>query len=559
MEFKNLLQELILEDFKDKAMLQTQTLKWFGENPSEQDKALCEFLLEKFFEIKKNNKLKPVLANGKTLWPTETKNFLLHFNGEHGTTKFPRDPQILNKVSSYPLKEIKFLVGEFFELPTGDGAGQGAIDPIYNPLFKINDSSKKDEKVEASKNLWFSNTSNCIVNEDGFRVYFIPDVRVSKNYGYYDEYLVKNPPYSQQSRNYSQWCVTYESGNMFNGYRNRRTFYYVIDESKSPDVEPIIDGKSEYYISALQFATDADSSKTNFKITSINNTGVDPDKTPEQLYEIYPKLRGHLDKIVKVEQDTLKENATDAVNGVVDPVNLINESPGPHEFARQPLELKRRYIDSGRHLTKGVSWEHTPADLKRVYTNLTTTTNYFERFGSVSIFMEVKKNKTDFDSLENRLDVLGIGIAKFNERIMESSYHAEFTSIDRPYIKLLRSRFGSFYGGLYNFNEGEFVKFRDVTLEGEYNSVSTKTYKTDTESILVQIYSPRGTSDATKESIISVLPTSKIGQKSVHFISYDKYQELMDTLEEIENAKGKKFPKVGFNPEKDVDIEESYY
>ena len=36
MEFKNLLQELILEDFKDKAMLQAQTLKWFGENPSEQ-------------------------------------------------------------------------------------------------------------------------------------------------------------------------------------------------------------------------------------------------------------------------------------------------------------------------------------------------------------------------------------------------------------------------------------------------------------------------------------------------------------------------------------------
>jgi hypothetical protein len=297
---------------------------------------------------------------------------------------------------------------------------------------------------------------------------------------------------------------------------------------------------------------------TEFKLTDITNPG-EPPVTNEELVKIYPKLRGHLDKIVKVEQDTVKENATDAVNGVVDPVNLINESPGPHEFARQPLELKRRYIDSGRHLTKGVSWEYTPAELKRVYTNLTTATNYFERFGSVSIFMEVKKNKTDFESLENRLNVLNIGITKFNERIMESSYHAEFTSIGHPHIKLLRSRFGSFYGGLYDFNKGEFVKFQDVTLEGEYNSVSTKTYKTDTESILVQIYSPRGTSDATKESIISVLPTSMIGQKSVHFISYNKYQELMNTIEEIENAKGKKFPKMGFDAEKDIDIEESYY
>lgn len=557
MEFKNLLQELIIEDFKDKSLLQSQLLKWFGETPSEEDKALCEFLLEKFFEIKKNNKLKPVLVNGKTLWPTETKNFLLHFNGEHGTEKFPRDPQLLNKISTYPLKEIKFLVGEFFELPTGE-TNEGEVDPIYNPLFKINDSSKKDEKVEVSKNLWFSNTSNCIVNEDGFRVYYIPDVRVSKNYGYYEEYLTTHPPYSEQSKRYNQWCVTYESGNMFNGYRNRRTFYFVIDESKSPDVEPVIDGKSEFYVSALQFATDADSTKTNFKITSINNAG-DRDITPESLYQLYPKLRGHLDKIVRVEQNHAKENETDAVNGVVDPVNLITESTGPYEYARQPLELKRRYIDSGRHLTKGVSWEHTPVELKRVYTNLTTATNYFERFGSVSLFMEVKKNKTDFDSLENRLDVLGVGIAKFNERIMESSYHAEFTSIGHPHIKLLRSRFGSFYGGLYDFNKGEFVKFHDVTLEGEYNSVKTKTYKTDTESIMVQVYSPRGTSDATKESIISVLPTSMIGQKSVHFISYDKYEELMNSIEEIENDKGKRFPKMGFDAEKDADIEENEY
>jgi len=317
MKFNEILFDIIVENFTNKKLLQTLLNKWFGETPTDQDKEFGELLAIEFYKIRpKLNETKPEVRTFLNRYPNFNKNNL-------------------QDIREYNYEQIIFIITEFVDI---------SIDTRTNPeipeIFVGRNLRATDERINASKDLWYSKTSNLIVDEEGFRVYSIKNRKQSQMWGYYHGFLLSQVSFVNGG--WSLWCVTRpdELSNLYGNYRGERknrTFYFVIDESKNPETQPN-PNISQYYISALQTAND---STTGFKITTIQNNGVDVDITEETLYSIYPKLRGHFDKIKPIE---FKE---DELGVIVDDLERVNEDENnPYAFWKIGTALKKRYIDA---------------------------------------------------------------------------------------------------------------------------------------------------------------------------------------------------------------------
>jgi len=148
------------------------------------------------------------IQNGLKPEKPQVFSFLSRFDGEHGFEKF--DPNNLKDITKYSYQQISFLVGEYTE---DEEEAQGDV-------FAGKDTKPTEEKIAASKELW-GGEENLIINEDGFRVYSIPDQKTSIKYGYYVETINRSQPSSN-----SPWCVTWRQDqgrtNMWGSYRNQR-------------------------------------------------------------------------------------------------------------------------------------------------------------------------------------------------------------------------------------------------------------------------------------------------------------------------------------------------
>lgn len=472
MKFNDLLFNIISEEFANKKLLNTMLNKWYGLEPTEEQQQEGEFLITGFFKIK----------NRLGINIPEVRTFLNRF------TDFRVDN--LKDVNNYTLNQIKFIVGEFVELPS-----KGVTDTTPE-IFKGINLRPTEERIEASKQLWYSNSDNLIVNEDGFRVYAIRNRKESQMWGYFNGFLASQEPYRSQP-SHMQWCTTRweNDSNAWASYRNRRTFYFVIDESKDPSVESSIE-KNQYFISALQASTD---SSTSHKITTILNNGVDRDINENELYQIYPKLRGHLEKIVKVPYSQSE------LGVITDDLDRVDEREG-NDFAFWVVSntLKKRYIDAGKPLTKSKSWETMNDGLKKSYIENTQSNNAFERFSTMELLSTIKKSGSDTRSLEVRLGKLGFekGVGELFIKILSSSYRVSRTSAENPNIVIFESRRDN-KSGVYNLKTGDWVTLNGVTYEPFYNDIEADIHiDNDGNFYIVEVFSK--SSVPTEDSFYSV-------------------------------------------------------
>lgn len=496
MKINDILYDILLEEFANKKILRTCMLKWYGENPTNEQTFEADNLLTKFYELKTGNKLKTTDA--------EVITFLNNFS-DFDTSNIPN-------AAAYSLQQMKLLIGEFYEL---DGNEYNTTNTIPE-ILRGKDLPKTPERIKASKSLWYENNQYTIINEDGFRVYSIPDRQTSINFGYYEGEMSRIPPYNSM-----QWCTTKEitSSNLYSSYRDRRTFYFIIDESKSPEVESNVQ-VSQYYLSALQYATD---SPTNFRLTPILNNGGDPVINEEQLYAIYPKLRGNIDKIKKVEYDYSTELGESA--SILD---RISENEGQYEFAKMSWRLKKAYIDSGKPIRKEKSWMSMQDGLKTSYIDITEKNTILERFKKELLFT-IRKDKKWLTSLERRLTILGNkGLSELIAEINKDTYDLVRVSQNSNDVVLYRTKLKPSKYGIWNSKRNDWYEKNGVTYNDIYKDPSTNVFTSskDNKRYLVQIFNE--SSEPNNSSFVILYPTVKEEKARGFFMTYNTFLDLKE-------------------------------
>lgn len=517
MKIQELIYDMLIEEFGNKKLLNLMLTKWYGQELTDEQRSEGEFLLTKFFELK----------NRLTIKLPEIVTFLNKYDNF--------DANNIKEITVYTLDQAKFIVGEFFDFENGLTSQDDTPE-----VLRGRNLPPSPERVEASKSLWFAQNSNLIINEDGFRVYAIKNRKDSINYGYYEGYMSKQEPYVSQ-RAHRQWCTTEhnESSNLYGGYRNRRTFYFIIDESKNPEVQPNV-LISQYYLSALQYATD---SPTNYKVTSILNDGSDPVFTEQQLYRIYPKLNGKLDKIVPVEYNQSE------LGSITDDLDRVDErESNPFEFAKVSKQLKKRYVDAGKTITTRRSWETMEDGLKKAYIDLTTRENVFERFTTQELLDKIKSKTSELNSLDRRVKIVGYenGFGALYSKMMETKFIPnQKISLKNNGLSLFQERTTKKFG-VFSISKGDWITFNGVTYNDVFTKVSDDIFISDDgDTFTVEVYSKSSTPDESSFYIVIPIDDSING----YFVSHNKWLELQEKLT-------KEGEETNFDRENDSDMSE---
>ena len=498
MKINDILYNMILEEFSNKKILRTCMTKWYGENPTNEQTFEADDLLTKFFQLKNQTLLSPNNIQFRTFF-YNYPNF---------------DKTKIQEVTFYSLEQIKSIIDEFFE-PNEDNDTPEALRRSETGKPK----NYSENTVKASKSLWFGD-KYCIINQEGFRVYKIPTRDVSQNFGYYEKYVGENPPFNKPS----PWCVTWLERNYYDHYRQPgskgRSFYFVIDESKSPEFVTDIN-VCQYYLSALQTAED---SSTGFKITSILNNG-DKDVTKDQIINIWPELSGNIDKIEPVKYNALLELGQNA-----DLIDFINERVGDrYEFIKVSTKLKEKYINRGKALSKATSWDILDLILKKSYIDTTIRDTIHDKFG-LEIYNSIKSDsdKSIFNYFSKKLKDFGYSLSEFVSRFKEDNYDLVRLSKNSNDVSLYRTKQKPSKYGIWNANKNNWQEVGGITYDDTYSDPTSEVFKSskDDKRYFGQIFNTSG--QPNNRSFVVLYSSSQEDKAMGYFMTYNKFLELKE-------------------------------
>ncbi len=524
MKIEGIFEEILEEEVQNKKLFAALMSRWREDKP-DLDENAGERIYNRFQEIK--NALNPKLP--------QVSSFLNRFDGQFGYDLFYSDN--LKDITKYSYKQIKSLIDEYTPL---DELEHIEDQTVFDPK----DTKPTNEKIIASKDLWFG-SRDCIINVDGLRVYDIKNQSESIKFGYYVEGV--NKLYNRPNQ---PWCVTWRKDqgrtNMWGTYRGagyQRSFYFIIDESKSPEVQKN-EEISRYYLSALQFSPNT---AAKFILTSVKNDG-DNTKTWSEIVDIYPKLKDFKDLIRNkpYSEDELKEHSI---------VGRITEAPGQFEFRRQEKNLKKSYINNGGVLQNPLSWIAMDGELKAIYINATNAGNAVSRFGNYQFLNEVRKVGNDWTLLNNRLKNVGLqnGVGTIFSHLIKNDYKPGRISLNNPNIVIYISKTDGKYG-IFHLGHGDWYKMGSTVYEPIYSKIRSQgILDQNNKPYLLEIFGVGNTEN--DKSFYSVFPVEGVSAKS-YLLSHDGFLKLTEKMSEVEN-RGKKSQQIGdFQPDSDVDIKE---
>ena len=544
MNIQDLVYDVIVEEVKNKKLFNFLLNKWFGDNPTPEQIQQAEADLTLFME-----KQKSLTINNPAVY-----TFLMRHDGNHGLPAF--DPSKIMDISQYSLEEIESLLHEFRDAVLT----AGEEDEFKGKL------TSDDKKISASKKLW-SSERDVIINEEGFKVHYVADARESIKYGFYQQAMA-------EKHGGLQWCVTGRNtsdsrSNLWGTYRPKRTFWFVMDESKNPKDNPNKE-VYRYYICALQYC-ERDQGYTGFKMTSMLNDGDNP-KTWEEVTRIYPQLVEHRDKFEYVRYDEAELFDRNMAN-------RLTETPGRNEFAAARRELKKAYLDGGGVISTEKSWKSMDPNLRNLYILTVTGRDVLDKFSSYELISAIKKVGNEFRLLDNTLKSVGsrqdqngrtinqsladLGVAFIYQHLMENEFITARTSIDNPKIRLYKSKKNKKNFGLYHLDKTNWVVYDGVMFEPHYTESSTILYIDDQDkSYLVETYVVGENGPIDNRTLYCVYPIDEDNELAGgHFIGAKKWAELEGTKmrpkdEENDDDDSRRF--TDLNPETDVDIKETY-
>lgn len=525
MNLNDIFNELLNENYRNKKVLKTMNDFWFS---GEENKInLTSDLLTKFDQIKPRLSVKS----------PEFKTFLnIH-------KKF--DVSNINDVTKYTRYEIRDLLLQYFEEEPEEVK---KVKPKYNPIFSDKERNQKsDVLVEESKKLWFSEDSDLLVFKDkGVRIYKMSSKEDSVNYGHFLKYVLNNHKYKYKG---FQWCVTSDnSSNQWknyrtpNGYRSGRSFFFVIDDKKSPENGE----KNNFYLSALQ-VTD----RNEFYVTPVENGDIQMRK--DEILKIYPEIGQFLEEITYTPFDNSELKLPKTKVLVTD---MITENENDkYCFFKIPERLKVLYIQAGKFVTLDKSWEVMSKDLKKLYIDSTEKHNAFDKFSSPSLFHKIKSIPADYKSVDRRLRILGYenGLGDiFNKLMKLDFYPEERRSITKPYISIFKSRRDGKMG-IFNKNTGSWLEKEGISYEPFYDEIDYDEYEDDEgNSYVVYVYSK--SNDMDKDSFVVVSNMNDLVDG--HFLSYSKWEQLKQKLHDKNEGNGEEEVSLAIDKDADEDLHE---
>jgi hypothetical protein len=357
---------------KEKPLSATQKLKlkWKEENPGLTEQAMAGAI--DFFNRRKNGMIEykePGYIN-----PLTGRR---HVNLPEIAAMANRFPEMFSILSDHSkIRDIQNYTWEQMEYFM-DRVNTQQTNIDLN--IKIEGDTLELQKASAYK-IW-ENARNKVVNENNFMAIRVESKPESIALGHLQHILNDEETEREKEktgRDYvhinNNWCITWgtnEGSNMYYDYRNRRSYYFILDKNKQEN--------DLYYLSVLQ-PIKPGHSEYPYVITLRNNMDEKYRVHWEEVISIWPTLRGK-EEIFRYFPLTIKE--TNDIT--VDKINFTphtTDRPNPYYFAIQDLRMQRRYIESNRYINDVKSFDVLPAPEKKLYVAMTKIegSDYKKRF-----------------------------------------------------------------------------------------------------------------------------------------------------------------------------------
>ena len=433
MDLKNIVFDMLVEEVRNKKLLNSLLDKWKSENSNLKPEDV-EFIMTQFMGgVTDRGDTIPAIKDKLNPKKPEVVSFLQRYDGEYGTDKF--DPKNLKNIASYSYNQIKSLFLDFrVDL-------ENTV-PDEVPFFE-EPGTTMEEKIAASRDLWMGNKHMVYDDGKGFRIYRPTNQKESIAFGYWQKHLKDG-----SGRYGAKWCITWnrnegDGNNRWEPYRSQgRTYYFVIDENR--------DQTDPYFISVVQ-PTESNG-QYPFMITRLNNDGDRNIKLVDNDYDtcltcIYPQFQDPevLEVLESVPYDPEKE-----LNIKSEESDRVNEREGHrYEFRRVSRPLKLRFIQTGGVLSKLHSFQVMDEGLIVAYFESVNQDNVLDKFQSHEVFKFLTSKSSIRKLLQQRLSTIAeqnnidprrFGLGMIYTKLIESTFKTVFLSKQDSDIKIMESK-----------------------------------------------------------------------------------------------------------------------
>jgi hypothetical protein len=427
-------QQPVVKKQKPLSPVEKVKIKWLSENPH-----LNDFMMDGIIESfngRKNNLRALVDPNSA---PT-VRNMAEIYALKQRFPDFPaEDVQKLKDIQTYTWEQIEFLMDRF---NTTEAAAE--VD------FSI-DGDTPDDRKRSALQKW-DNSYNKLIDENNIVVYKIEGKDEAIALGRLQHILV-------EKYGGSRWCVTLPPGsggnNLYTGYRDRRSFYFVLDKNKSED--------DVNYISALQVV---DMSKNSYEgpfVVTPRPNGDQMGKSWENVVAIWPALQGkeNMFRIIPLSKKEQFDGVLDRIRFYPNPQN----PPAANDFAIQSRAVQEMYVDSpNRIINDPRSFMTLSEDLQKKYVATTTLDNYKSKYKNLDEskpfgMLEAlgSKNLRFLDAMMKSQLGIKDGVLAVKASILRLNYTISYGDSQNDSIKMFISKIGQKYG-IMDLDTIEWVK-----------------------------------------------------------------------------------------------------
>ena len=410
-------------------------LRWKEENPGLNDEIINDSI--DFFNRRKNG-LREYKSPAPAGWTNQPEVAAMKIR----FPEFPaEDLQKLRNIENYTWDNMEYFMDRFnvtLNEPEMDFTIEGDT-----PQIREQNAYKKWESP-----------INRILNENNLTVYRVEGKNDSIALGILQHILV-----NKYGGNY--WCITLapgEGNNLYSSYRNRRSYYFVLDKNKDP--------QDNYYLSTIE---PVDMRNTNyqyegpFAVTPRGN-GTNSGIKWDRILQIHPQLEGK-EGLFRFFGQTEKEGAELQLDKISFRPSTA-DNPNPYDFVRLKLPFQRRYIESGRPINSIRAFGVLPEEEKKSYIARTTLENWKARFkcDDAAPFAILDMLQKQYPGLYRFLDQtvlktqlhLPQGVLGIRKSIISINFKPIYSDIQNDYTVMMQ-RNGDYYG-VIDINNNEWVK-----------------------------------------------------------------------------------------------------
>ena len=200
MDIKGIIYEMLVEEVKNKKLLNSLYQKWNSENPKVTPE-VAEFVYLRF-KGGSDDEGNQIQGIQDSLSPKKlpVKNFLRKYNGEYGELFEPSNLKALEK---YSFDQINFLFRQLsIRIPFKKEE--------KTTYFFEDPSIARSEWVEKSRLLWYGDKYKIFDDGNGFRIYKPITQKDSISFGFYQESII-----NKNFGSGNKWCVTMIDGDRY--------------------------------------------------------------------------------------------------------------------------------------------------------------------------------------------------------------------------------------------------------------------------------------------------------------------------------------------------------